>query len=35
MWAIWTKQLLLQDLKSCPKPNKSPNLVTLLKSEER
>ena len=30
MWAIWTKQLLSQALKSCPKCNKSPNLVILL-----
>ena len=30
MWAIWTKYLLPQALKSCPKCNKFPNLVTLV-----
>ena len=30
MWAIWAKQLLPKALKSCPKSNKSPNLVTLV-----
>ena len=35
MWAIWAKSLLLQPLKSCPKCNKSPNLVTLSESEEK
>ena len=29
MWEIWTNKLLLKALKSCPKSNKSPNLVTL------
>ena len=29
MWAIWTNQLLPKALKSCPKSNKAPNLVTL------
>ena len=29
MWVIWANQLLPQTLKSCPKSNKSPNLVTL------
>ena len=29
MWEIWANQLLPQALKSCPKSNKSPNLVTL------
>ena len=29
MWEIWTKLLLPKGLKSCPKSNKSPNLVTL------
>ena len=29
MWAIWEKQLLPRALISCPKSNKSPNLVTL------
>ena len=32
MWQIWTNQLLPKALKSCPKSNKSPNLVTLLES---
>ena len=31
MWEIWAKQLLPRALKSCPKSNKSPNLVTLLR----
>ena len=30
MWEIWTNLLLPEALKSCPKSNKSPNLVTLL-----
>ena len=30
MWAIWAKFMLPQASKSCPKCNKSPNLVTLL-----
>ena len=30
MWDIWAKLLLLKGLKSCPKSNKSPNLVTLI-----
>ena len=30
MWAIWAKQLLPLALKSSPKFNKSPNLVTLV-----
>ena len=29
MWEIWAKLLLPKSLKSCPKLNKSPNLVTL------
>ena len=29
MRAIWAKLLLPQAFKSCPKSNKSPNLVTL------
>ena len=29
MWEIWTNQFLPKALKSCPKSNKSPNLVTL------
>ena len=29
MWEIWAKYLLPKALKSCPKFNKSPNLVTL------
>ena len=29
MWAIWAKYLLPKALKSCPKYNKFPNLVTL------
>ena len=29
MWMIWTNKLLPKALKSCPKSNKSPNLVTL------
>ena len=34
MWAIWAKQLLSEALKSCPECNKSPNLVTLIRSLE-
>ena len=30
MWEIWANQLLPKALKTCPKSNKSPNLVTLL-----
>ena len=30
MREIWTNELLPKALKSCPKSNKSPNLVTLL-----
>ena len=29
MWEFWANQLLPNPLKSCPKSNKSPNLVTL------
>ena len=29
MWAVWVKSLLAQALKSYPKGNKLPNLVTL------
>ena len=29
MWEIWANKLLPKALKSCPKYNKSPNLVTL------
>ena len=29
MWDIWANQLLPKALKSCPKSNKSTNLVTL------
>ena len=29
MWKIWTNKLLPKALKSCPKSNKSPDLVTL------
>ena len=30
MWDIWAKQLLPKALKTCPKCNKSSNLVTLV-----
>ena len=30
MWEIWANKLLPKVLKSCPKSNKSPNLVTML-----
>ena len=30
MWKIWANSLLPKALKSCPKSNKSPNLVTCL-----
>ena len=30
MWKIWANYLLGKALKSCPKSNKSPNLVTLI-----
>ena len=33
MWEIWTNELLPKALKSCPKSNKLPNLVTLLKAD--
>ena len=33
IWAIWAKYLLPLALKSCPKCNKSPNLVTLMVSD--
>ena len=33
MWTIWAKYLLSQALKSYPKCNKSPNLVTLVRIE--
>ena len=29
MWDIWPHKLLSKALKSCPKSNKLPNLVTL------
>ena len=32
MWEIWAKWMLPQALKSCPKCNKLPNLVTLASS---
>ena len=32
MWKIWANLLLPKALKSCPKSNKSPNLVTLSPS---
>ena len=35
MWKIWVKSLLQKALKSCPKSNKSPNLVTLHAQQER
>ena len=31
MWDIWTNLLLPKAFKSCPKSNKSPNLVTLVR----
>ena len=34
MWAIWANKLLNKSLKSCPKSNKSPNLVSLLTTLE-
>ena len=34
MWEILANLLLPQALKSCPKSNKSPNLVTLVPSQE-
>ena len=30
MWEIWANSLLSNALKSCPKSNKLPNLVTLM-----
>ena len=30
LWEIWANELLPKSLKSCPKSNKSPNLVTLF-----
>ena len=33
MWEIWANQLLPKALKSGPKSNKSPNLVTLIMSK--
>ena len=30
MWEIWANLLLPMALKTCPKSNKSPNLVTLV-----
>ena len=30
MYEIWANKLLPKALKSCPKSNKSPNLVTLV-----
>ena len=35
MWKIRANQLLPKALKSCPKSNKSPNLVTLVGSRRR
>ena len=32
MWQVWANKLLPKALKSCPKSNKSPNLVTLQMS---
>ena len=32
MWEIWATYLLSQALKSCPRSNKLPNLVTLVAS---
>ena len=33
MRKIWANQLLPKALKSCPKSNKSPNLITLVERE--
>ena len=33
MWETWANHLLPKALKSCPKSNKSPNLVTLAEEE--
>ena len=33
MWEIWTYYLLPKGLKTCPKSNKLPNLVTLANCE--
>ena len=33
MWEIWANKLLPKALKSCTKSNKSPNLVTLVKTD--
>ena len=35
MWDIWANQLLLKALKTCPKSNKSPNLVPLTKTKSQ
>ena len=35
MWEIWANLLLPKALKSCPKSNKSPNLVTLTMTKGR
>ena len=35
MWEIWANLLLPKALKTCPKSNKSPNLVTLAVSRRR
>ena len=34
MWENWTNYLLPKALKSCPKSNKLPNLVTLIVTSE-
>ena len=35
MWEIWANWLLPKALKSCPKSNKLPNLVTLVDSTDK
>ena len=35
MWEIWANYLLPKAIKSCPKSNKSPNLVTLFAAEDK
>ena len=34
MWEIWANSMLSKALKSCPKSNKLPNLVTLNKNNK-
>ena len=35
MWEVWPNKLLPMAFKSCPKSNKSPDLVTLIERKTK